>query len=134
MDAFAGRKGGTRAPSTGRDSSMWHYLRHFNSEVVRIVHMEYSDEAAAELLKCKVLSASLCEDPITLNANKCILISRQAAIYTFGGKYQGHLLSRCAVALAAGAEDPAAILPSIGVDTITSSERVEALRAYLQSL
>ena len=133
VDQFAGRKGGVRSASSGRDSSLWHYLPCFNSDVMRVVHLDYSSEAVAELAKCKALSACLCDDPLTLNANKCILVSRDAAVLTFGGHYSGNLLATCALALGSGEEDPAKIAQRIGGQDL-SQERVEAVRQFLRDM
>lgn len=102
IDQFAGRRGGVRGQATGRDSSLWHYLRCFNSQVLRVAHLDYDAEAFAEISICKALSASLCDEPLNPSANKCILVSRDAAVYTFCGKFEGQVLSKCVVALSRG--------------------------------
>ena len=53
-----------RSSPVGRDSSLWHYLRCFNAQVLRVVHLEYDEEAVGEFAVCKALSASLCDEPL----------------------------------------------------------------------
>lgn len=134
IDSFAGRKGGARGQTLGRDSSLWHYLRCFNSQVLRVVHVDYCAEAVAELSVCKALSASLCDEPLNPSANKCILVSREAALYTFAGRFEGQVLSKCAVALGRGVTDPKMILPTIGQEHVLNDARKEAMRDLLKHL
>ena len=134
IDAFATRKGGIREQSSGRDSSLWHYLPCFNAQVLRVVHLEYDEEAIGELAVCKALSTSLCDEPLAQNANKCILVSREAAVYTFAGKFEGHVLSRCALSLSRGVEEHKSIVDTIGQEVVLDDARKEAIRALLRNM
>lgn len=134
IDKFAARGGGARGPSEGRDTSLWNYIPSLNPSIVRVFHLEYSEEAHAELAKCKILSSYLCEDPLTSNANKCILVNREAALYTFAGKYAGTLLQRCAHSLALGIDDPKAIVESLGKPISDNPNRSEIIKALLKNI
>lgn len=114
VDKFAMREGGTRPISEGRDASLWHYIPRLRADVVRVFHLEYSEEAHTELLKCKALSAVLSEDSLASNINKCILVCREAAMYCFAGKHPGSLLMHCALSQAQGISEPSDIVKSLG--------------------
>ena len=73
----------------GRDASLWHYIPALRADIVRVFHLDYSEIAYAELLKCKAPSAVLSKDPLASNVNKCILVSRKAAMDCFAGKHPG---------------------------------------------
>lgn len=75
--------------------------------------MDYNEEASAELVKCKALSGILCEEPLANNANKCILVSREAALWTYAGNYPHGLLGRCALSLAKGIDSPQTIVSNL---------------------
>ena len=100
--------------SSGRDSSLLHYLPTLPSSIIHVIHLDYSSEAQAELMKCKALSRVLCDDPLTTNANKCILVAREAALYTFVGNYTGHVLTHCSTSLSQGINSPRRITQSLG--------------------
>lgn len=82
IDAFATRKDGVREQTSGPDSSLWYYLRCFNAQVLWVVHLEYDEEAIGELAVCKALSASLCDESLAQNVNKCILVRAVRPLYT----------------------------------------------------
>lgn len=134
IDSFAGRKGGVRGPSEGRDTALWHYLHAFSSGVIKVIHLNFSTDGHADLLKAKALSQILCQDPITSNANKCILVERQSALYTFGGSYPGSILSRSAISLALGINSPSAIAASLGQPILGSSSRADRIRDVLKNM
>ena len=134
VDKFAMRTGGTRAPSTGRDSALWHYLPYFNDTLVRVAHMEYSENGHAELLKAKALSGILSEDSLTLNANKVILVNREAALYSFCGKKEDGILAHCALSLGAGIEDNKKIANTLGETSKTLCIGEQRLQQFFKSL
>ena len=100
MDKFAMCIGGTRPKFEGQDASLWHYLPNLRANIVQVFHMDYSETAFAKLLKCKALSIVLSKEPLASNINKCILVSRETAIYCFIGKHPGSILGHCALSQA----------------------------------
>ena len=103
--------------------------------MLRVVHLEYDEEAIGELAVCKALSASLCDEPLAQNLNKCILVSHEAAEYTFAGKFEGHVLSRCALSLSrGGVEEHKSIVDTIGQEVVLDDVRKEAMRALLWNM
>lgn len=127
IDKFAGRGSGVRI-SKGKDSSLWHYLPRLSPSILRVVHLDYTEEAPAEMAKCKALSGVLCEDPLTSNAYKCILVSREAAIWAFAGNHTGIVLGRCGLSLGQGVSSPKAIVNTIEQGPSTSKIFVELLK------
>ena len=75
--------------------------------------MDYSQDAHAKLVKCKALSGLLCDNPLTLNINKCILVSREAAMWSFTANYPHALLGRTALSLAQGINSPQTITDNL---------------------
>lgn len=134
FDRFAARGSGVRVQTDGRDASLTHYLPSLSPSFIRVIHLEYSEEAQAELIKCKALSGILTEDGLANNANKCILISREAAMYTFAGNYTGHVLSHCATAMSKGVTNPSVIANSLGEKATQTDQDKEALRNLLRNL
>ena len=57
--------------------------------------MHFLAEAHAEMWKCRALSVVLAEEPMAHNNYKCILVNREAAIYSFGDKEAGSILGFC---------------------------------------
>ena len=108
------REGGTRPKSEGRDAALWHYIPRLRADIVRVFHLDYSEIAHAELLKCKAFSALLAEDPLSSNINKCIMVAREAALYCFTGKHPGSILGHCAISQAQGVNEPGEIIQSLG--------------------
>lgn len=96
--------------------------------------MEYSDEAHAELAKSKVLSMALCDHPLTSNANKCILVYRQAAMYTFGGGYIEHVLTRTGASVFKGKTNPSAIASTLGTKGIECIEHSNVVKDLLDKM
>ena len=106
IDRYAARGRGVRISSEGRDNSLWQYLHQLDPSIVRVFHMDYSQDAHAKLVKCKALSGLLCDYPLTLNINKCILVSREAAMWAFTTNYPHALLGRTSLSLAQGINSP----------------------------
>ena len=73
IDRYASCGSSVRVSGEGRDNSLWHYLHQLNPSIIRVFHTDYSEDAHANLVKCKALSGILCEDPLASNANRCIL-------------------------------------------------------------
>lgn len=96
--------------------------------------MEYSDEAHAELAKAKVLSMALSEHPLTTNANKCILVNREAALYIFAGGYTEHVLTRAAASIFKGESNPSAIASTLGGKGIESIEHSHVVKELLDKM
>ena len=96
--------------------------------------MNFSTIGVAELLKAKALSHTLCEDPLTSNANKCILVNRKSALFTFAGSYPGSVLSRSAISLALGNTSATAICESLGEASIASSSRASKIKDLLKKM
>lgn len=113
IDKFATRGSGVRIGGDGRDSALWHYLPSFSPSVLRVFHTEYTEEAHAELAKCKALSGILAEHSIAKNANKCILVSREAAMWAYARNHTGILLGHCGLSLAQRVDSTQAIVSSI---------------------
>ena len=102
--------GGTRPKSEGRDAALWNYIPSLRATIVRVFHLDYSEIAHPELLKCKALSAVLAADPLASNINKYIMVAREAALYCFMGKHPGSILGHCAISQAQGVNEPSEIL------------------------
>ena len=96
--------------------------------------MNFSTNGHAELLKAKALSHTLCQDSLTANANKCILVNRKSALFTFGGGHPGTVLSRSAISLALGETSPIAIAGSLGEASMASSSRASIMKDLLKRL
>ena len=96
--------------------------------------MNFSTNGHAELLKAKALRHTLYQDSLMANANKCILVNRKSALFTFGGSYPGTVLSRSAISLALGNTSATAIAESLGEDSIASSSRVNVIKDILKKL
>lgn len=96
--------------------------------------MEYSDEARAELAKCKALSITLCDSPLTSNANKCILVSREAALYSFAASYTEHVLTRAAASLFKGESNPSAVASTLGNRGTPSIEHSRIVKELLDTM
>ena len=103
-------------------------------EYIRVIHMNFSTNGHAELPKAKALSHTLCQDPLMANANKCILVNRKSALFTFGGSYPGTVLSCSAISLALQNTSAAAIAGSLGEDSIASSSRANVIKDILKRL
>ena len=114
MDWFASRKGGSWKEGEGKDAALWHYLPSFNANMIWVVHMHFSAEAHAEMWKCRALSAVLAEEPMAHNNHKCILVNREAAIYSFGDKEAGSILGFCGLSLGQNISDAKDIALRIG--------------------
>lgn len=128
------RVGGTRPKSEGRDASLWHYIPALRADIVKVFHLDYSESAYAELLKCKALSAVLSEDPLASNINKCILVAREAALYCFTGKHPGSVLSHCALSQAQGINEPSDIFQSLGQKPASRSLSPELFQELIQKM
>ena len=114
MDWFASRKGGSRKEGEGKDVALWHYLPIFNADMIWVVHMDFSAEAHAEMWKYRALSAVLAEEQMAHNTHKCILVNREAAIYSFGDKEAGSILGFCDLSLGQNISDAKDIVLRIG--------------------
>ena len=134
VDKFAMRTGGTRDPSSGRDSALWRYLPYFNSSIIRVAHLDFSNNGHAEILKCRALSGVLCEESIIANVNKVILVNRQAALYCFCGKKEDSILAQCGLSLDRGVKDPKMILNTLGESSKTLSLENERMKLLLKSI
>ena len=134
IDKFAARIGGVRGLSEGRDTSLMHYIHSLSPSILRVFHLDYSEDSHAEILKCKVLSNILCEDPVANNANKCILVNRDAALYVFAGSYTGHILSHCAASMSQGVNCPRTITDTIGKKAIQGSTHAENITELLKKM
>lgn len=134
FDKFAARGSGVREQSDGRDTSLMHYLPSLSPSIIRVIHLEYSEEAQAELLKCKALSWVLTEDGLATNANKCILISREAALYAFASNYTGHVLCHCAAFISEGVTDPSVIASSLGEKATQNDQDKEDIQNLLTKM
>ena len=111
----------------GRDSSLRHYLPKIPPHVLRVFHCKYTDEAEGEIMKCKILSKAMSKNPLSANADKCILVNRMAAIFSFASAYTGHVLSRCAQSLVKGIDDPAQIASTLGKDILGTPISLETI-------
>ena len=114
MDRFASRKGGSRKEGEGKDAALWHYLPSFNANIIWVVHMDFLEDAHAKFWKCRELSAVLWRKSLAQNSHKCILVNREAAIYSFGDKKVGSILGFCGLSLGKGISDAKAIALHIG--------------------
>lgn len=113
---------------------MWHYILALRADIVRVFHLEYSEIAYAELLKCKALSAVLSEDSLASNLNKCIMVSREAAKYCFAGKHPGSVLGHCAISQAHGVQDPSDILETLGEKPASKTLTIELFNDLIQKM
>ncbi len=66
------------------------------------------------MYKCRALSAILAHHPLALNAHKCILVNREAAIYSFGDKGAGAFLGYCGLSIGQGITRKEDIVARIG--------------------
>lgn len=132
IDNFASRKGGVRVSSAGRDTSLWYYLPRLDPSIIRVFHTDYTEEARGELLMSKALSGLLCVDPIASNANKCILVNREAALWAFAGNYPHGLLGHCALSLSQGINDPLAISDNLGRKSLQGSSSISQMSDLLK--
>ena len=82
--------------------------------MIQVVHMHFSAEAHAEMWKCRALSAVLAEEPMAHNNHKCILVNREAAIYSLGDKEAGSFLGFCGLNLGQNISDAKYIALRIG--------------------
>ena len=96
-----------------------------------VVHNDFSRDANVELKKCKAFCGILWEDPLTTNANKCILIHKQAAICTFAKKYKRHVLSRCALLLSQNIDNPSLITDRIGEEKVLDEDKKKLMFDFL---
>ena len=103
-------------------------------EYMRVIHMNFSTNGHAGLLKAKALSHTPCQDPLTANANKCILVDRKSALFTFAGSYPRIVLFRSANSLGLGNTLPSAIARSLGEDSIASSLQANVIKDLLKRL
>lgn len=128
------RTGGTREPSSGRDSALWHYLPYFNSSIIRVAHLDFSNNGHAEILKSRALSGVLCEESLASNINKVILVNREAALFSFCGKKEDSILAQCGLSLGRGVDDPHRIANTLGESSKTLSIGQDRMYQILKSL
>ena len=134
IDRFASRGGGVRSPSQGRDSALRHYLPKLSPSILKVFHVDYNAEAEGDLVICKALSSVLCENSLTSNANKCILVKREAALFAFGSNYTGRIMAQCALAASQGIEDAQQIAERLGDSATQGGDHVQKLKDLLKDL
>ena len=128
-------RGRTRPKSEGRDAALWHYIPSLRADIVRVFHLDYSEIAHAEILKCKALSAVLAEDPLASNINKCIMVAREAALFCFtGGKHPGFILGHCAISQAQGVHEPGGICQSLGENPASKTLSPELFKELIKKM
>lgn len=85
-DNFLGRGSGSRAHTeeSRKDTALAHYLKMLDKEVFCVFHSIFSEKPDLPLFALKILSKFLGPSPIQFNANKVMLIERNAAQRIFG--------------------------------------------------
>ena len=134
IDRFASRGGGVRSPSQGRDAALSYYLPKLSPSIIRVFHVDYNTEGEGDLVICKALSSVLCESSLTGNANKCILVKREAALYAFGSNYTGRIMARCALAASQGIEDAQQIAEQLGDSAIQGPDHAQKMKELLENI
>ena len=134
IDRFASRGGGVQSPSQGRDSALTYYLPKFSPSILKVFHVDYNTEAEGDLVICKALSSVLYESSLTSNANKCILVKREAALYAFGSNYTGRIMAQCALAASQGIEDAQQIVERLGDSATQRADHAEKMKELLKEL
>ena len=125
---------GTRLKSKGRDASLWHYIPTLRAAIVRVFHLDYSEIAYAKLLKYKALREILLKDPLASNVNKCILVSREAAMYCFSGKHPGSILGHYAISQAHGVKEPSDIVETLRQKPTSKTLSIELFQDLIKKM
>lgn len=85
-DDFLGRASGSRghAEESRKDTALANYLKMMDKEVFCVFHSNFSEKPDLPLFALKILSRFLGPSPIQANANKVMLLERNAAQRIFG--------------------------------------------------
>ena len=112
-DEFIPRPRGRGMGNLGKNSSLGQYLKSLSYPSFLVLHSSFSnDNAELPLMTLKTLSRYLGGVPIRWNADKIMLLEKQAALTIFGqgpgvyGLRSRYFLTQAAYGLASGIRDP----------------------------
>lgn len=134
LDAFAGRTGGKRGRSIGRDSSLGHYIGKIPMGVVLVIHSSFSERANDKLIVCKALSKFICTSSITRNADKVILVRKSSVFNAFGYKLRGRVMSSIGIAKAVDEENVNELVESVQTGLLSSKRRRKMAKERIKRL